>query len=55
MTASIPTESELDQRFERLFKIMGSDHFLQTSGIGNEVPLFIQPYEIQVQDAVGVL
>lgn len=47
-----PSESELDQTFDRLFSIMQSDPFLQSNGIGNEVPLYIQPYAIEVQEGI---
>jgi hypothetical protein len=50
--SALPTESEINQTFDRLYSIMQSDPFLQSKGIGNEVPLYIQPYAIEVQDAV---
>ena len=31
---------------------MQSERFLTSTGIGNEVSLFVQPYEIEVQDPV---
>lgn len=52
MIASSPTDSDLDQTFERLAGIMLSDQFLQSSTIDGEVPLFIQPYDIRIQTGV---
>lgn len=52
MTSALPSDSELDATFERLFSVMQSEQFLTSSGIGNEVSLFVQPYQIEVQDAV---
>ena len=46
------TDKDLDQTFDRLFEIMQSKPFLQSNGIGNEVPLYIQPYPIDSQDKV---
>lgn len=52
VNTAAPSESELDQTFDRLFSIMQSDPFLQSNGIGNEVPLYIQPYAIEVQEGI---
>ena len=47
-----PSNTELDQIFERLFHVSQSEQFLTSTGSGNEVPLYIQPYPIAAQDAV---
>ncbi len=52
MTPTPSPEALLDNTFERLFAVMQSDRFRGSSGIGNEVSLFIQPYEIGAQEAV---
>ena len=52
MNSTAPTDSELDKTFDRLFEIMQSQPFLNSSGIGNEVPIYIQPYAIAAQGKV---
>lgn len=44
--------NELDRLFERIFKIMSHPSFLAREGLGNELPIFIQPYDIGHQETV---
>nr|WP_230722684.1 DUF1788 domain-containing protein [Martelella mediterranea] len=39
-------------RFDHLFKVVGSERFLKKQGLGNEVPFFICPYP--AEEAVGM-
>lgn len=48
----IPSDPALEGTFDRLFEIMRTVPFRQSTGIGNEVPLYIQPYPIEAQSAV---
>lgn len=52
MIAVNASDSDLDATFERLFAVMGSEPFLTSTGITSEVNLFIQPYPIELQNAV---
>lgn len=52
LNSAISTETELDQTFDRLYDIMRSEPFQSSTGIGNEVPLYIQPYPIAAQNTV---
>jgi hypothetical protein len=38
--------------FENIFSIISNKKFLRMEGLGNEVPFFIQTYDITVQDTV---
>jgi hypothetical protein len=49
---TLPTESSITAIFEKLFEVMQSDRFLQSDGLGNEVPLYIQPYPAAAQNLV---
>lgn len=37
--------ASLPDRFEHLFKLIGSERFLRKEGLGNEVPFFICPFD----------
>jgi hypothetical protein len=43
----------MNQKFERLAKVLASKQFLQLQGIGNEMPIFIQPYEPSSENEVA--
>lgn len=42
----------MDALLERLVAVLGDPNFLTARGIGNEVPLFIQPYDPAQEDAL---
>ena len=42
----------MDALLERLVEVLGDPNFLAARGIGNEVPLFIQPYDPAREDAL---
>lgn len=41
------TERPLQERFEHLLRLIGSERFLKKQGLGNEVPFFICPFAPQ--------
>lgn len=41
-----------DREFEKIFQIMGNEHFLAMEGLSNEVPFFVHAYDIQKQEEV---
>jgi hypothetical protein len=43
----------MNQKFERLATVLASKQFLQMKGIGNEVPIFIQPYPAIFENEVA--
>jgi len=43
---------EHEDRFETLYRILSDQRFLAREGLGNEVPYFIETYDIAHQDAV---
>jgi len=43
----------MNQMFERLAAVLASKQFLQMQGIGNEVPIFIQPYAAASENEVA--
>src|SRR5258708_1269818 len=43
----------MNQKFERLATVLASRQFLQMQGIGNEVPIFIQPYPVISENEVA--
>lgn len=43
----ISETSNIRDRFDHLFKLMGSSRFLNKEGLGNEVPFFICPFRVQ--------
>jgi hypothetical protein len=44
----------MNQEFERLATILASRQFLQMQGIGNEAPIFIQPYPPISENEVAI-
>lgn len=44
--------ADLDTLFERIYRIIGDPRFLRMEGLGNEVPFFIQPYDVRRQDEI---
>ena len=43
----------MNHQLDRLFSILSSDGFLQMQGLANEVPIFIQPYDVKDEDQVS--
>jgi hypothetical protein len=43
----ISETSNIRDRFDHLYKLMGSSRFLNKEGLGNEVPFFICPFKVQ--------
>ena len=41
--------TDQDALFERVYRIVSQPRFLALQGLGNEVPFFIQPYDVQQQ------
>ena len=48
-------DENLDQTFENLFQVIGSERFLARRGLGNEVPFFISAFHPALQPKVDVL
>lgn len=46
--------AEREDRFDTLFRILSSPRFLAREGLGNEVPYFIETYDVARQDAVYI-
>lgn len=44
----------MNQKFERLAPLLASSQFLQMQGIGNELPIFIQPYPPISENEVAI-
>lgn len=44
----------MNQKFERLTPLLASRQFLQMQGIGNEAPIFIQPYPPISENEVAI-
>lgn len=45
-------DQNITTRFEHLFKVMTSQHFLEMQGLNNEIPFFIFPYKPEEQDEI---
>jgi hypothetical protein len=45
----------LNERFDHLLEVLSSQRFLKVEGIGNEVPFFICPYDVQEANAMEKL
>ena len=43
----------MNQLLDRLFSILSHVNFLSMQGLANEVPLFIQPYDVRNEDQVS--
>jgi len=43
----------MSQLFEHLFDILGSERFLNMEGLANEVPIFIQTYQVKDEDRMS--
>ena len=39
-------KGQIPQMFDRLFKVLSSDRFINREGLGGNKPIFIQPYDI---------
>jgi len=39
------TTAPMQERYQHLLSVIGSEHFLRKQGLGNEVPFFICPYK----------
>lgn len=50
--STTPSPSEIS---ERLFNILSSSRFLDMEGLGNEVPIFIQPYSVAEEERMSSL
>lgn len=48
-------DENLDQTFENLFKVIGSERFLARSGLGNELPFFISAFHPSLQPKADAL
>jgi hypothetical protein len=40
----------MNHQLDRLFKILSNGNFLSMQGLANEVPIFIQPYDVRDED-----
>lgn len=40
----------MNSKFDHLFSILSSESFLKMQGLANEVPIFIQPYDVREED-----
>lgn len=49
------TTRSLSEISERLFDILSSSRFLDMEGLGNEVPIFIQPYPVAEEERMSSL
>lgn len=49
------TTHSASQISERLFDILSSSRFLDMEGLGNEVPIFIQPYSVAEEERMSSL
>lgn len=45
----------MNQLLDRLFTILSSESFLSMEGLANEVPIFIQPYQVEEEDRMAAL
>lgn len=45
----------MNHLLDRLFPILSSESFLLMRGLANEVPIFIQPYEVREEDRVSAM
>ena len=43
----------MNQLLDRLFSILSHSNFLSMQGLANEVPIFIQPYDVRAEDQVS--
>lgn len=43
----------MNHLLDKLFSILSSESFLSMQGLANEVPIFIQPYEVKEEDQVS--
>lgn len=43
----------MNHLLDKLFSILSSESFLSMQGLANEVPIFIQPYEVKEEDRVS--
>ena len=51
----MPIASSAAEVSDRLFEVLCSPSFLEMEGLGNEVPIFIQPYSVVEEDRVASL
>ncbi len=40
----------MNHQLDRLFSILSDGNFLSMQGLANEVPIFIQPYDVREED-----
>lgn len=45
----------MNHLLDKLFAILSSESFLSMQGLANEVPIFIQPYEVREEDQVTAM
>lgn len=45
----------MNHLLDRLFSILSSEGFLSMQGLANEVPIFIQPYDVREEDRVSAM
>ena len=45
----------MNHLLDKLFSILSSESFLSMQGLANEVPIFIQPYEVREEDRVSAM
>lgn len=43
----------MNRQLDRLFSILSSERFLSMQGLANEMPIFIQPYEVKYEDRMA--
>ena len=45
----------MNSQLDRLFSILSHKSFLTMQGLANEVPIFIQPYDVEAEDKTASL